>query len=795
MTSKLTEFSSIFTPKKNQPVQIGKETIYVYPAITADMNMAERSFGFLVTQSALEAADVPMKSKLQIIGDLTHTSSLIGILQERFIDQVQLYIRKATKFEVLSYHGQNGKIQTAMDTDGNLLPTHGVVEADRRPADIYYAKISCDISFSDIDPFLTSVHPFTYFVRLMNETQNVTDENNNDAGPLTTFFGAINWAQSTDQAVVDAVLDSPKSLKQPFQLEAPAIEDALADATINLSKSRRQLEQITLEATWPLMMKSIFDQICPNFTSDPSRVIQSIQQLSFDENGNKVTLSVTDYFQAIMRLTNFLPKSGQWPIDVVHHFITHLDQTLQDGLHSQQFIYNAANASKQAYDQILALQKAFAVALTCEKQDMKIQTIAESTVKSNQAFMTNVNASRAETTISRIKSGQGCWGCGGTDHRFVDKNKKVTCPNAHMPGVKERAEKARQAYLAKRFPKKDGKKTDRDNLKAYINYASKSMNNEDIRSLYEYATKKLKTSHTTEDNGSINHPICFYSDVIEGLTGKKDNISPIYKSFPGFICLPNNIEDKLPLPIQVDSLLPHINFAVGTAESKNNISMPMAFDTCAVLNVGYADYHLQLAKRFPHIVKNITYAKDKYTPLLLSGVVANDGGNSPTHTTSLPIVIEYHLPYKTKFNQDASLKIALGREVAVNTIIGLATIKAAKMHLDFHDNVVDVDMLMTDPFPVTYKKTSRFVPDVSAIDTKMNTYVSNSKEASMAQIDKCIDFLAVYYSDDTSNKKRKKDLTNNEDMDSSDDKAQYEKVIKFDEKVITEIIEDKKTEG
>ena len=81
--------------------------------------MAERSFAFLVTWSALETVDAPIKSKLQIMGDLTHTSSLIGILQKQYIDYALSYIKKKTKFEIISYHGQNGKILTAMDAETN----------------------------------------------------------------------------------------------------------------------------------------------------------------------------------------------------------------------------------------------------------------------------------------------------------------------------------------------------------------------------------------------------------------------------------------------------------------------------------------------------------------------------------------------------------------------------------------------------------------------------------------------------------------------------------------------------
>eukprot|EP00978_Attheya_sp_CCMP212_P024649 scaffold77809_cov32-Attheya_sp.AAC.1 len=78
------------------------------------------------------------------------------------------------------------------------------------------------------------------------------------------------------------------------------------------------------------------------------------------------------------------------------------------------------------------------------------------------------------------------------------------------------------------------------------------------------------------------------------------------------------------LPITIDPMLPHFMIGVGPVGQSPLISLLAAYDTAAVANIGWSDFHLAFAKKFPSAVKSITWAKDKYTPLVLSGVVTDD---------------------------------------------------------------------------------------------------------------------------------------------------------------------------
>ncbi len=60
------------------------------------------------------------------------------------------------------------------------------------------------------------------------------------------------------------------------------------------------------------------------------------------------------------------------------------------------------------------------------------------------------------------------------------------------------------------------------------------------------------------------------------------------------------------------------------------------------------------------------------------------------------------MPFLTKEGHKTTLKIALGFNVSVNTIIVMPIIRPAKLSLDLVDNVVKSGILDTKPFLVIY---------------------------------------------------------------------------------------------
>jgi hypothetical protein len=210
------DYASSFVPKDSIALNLGKHTIYVYPSVTEDMSYSERSYAYMLNKSALESADILIKTRFQVFGDKMGTSSLMGILQARYADHAITHMRTANNFRVLSYHRLNGKIlATAILPNGNLRETEGQTNANRRPDGIQYAKISCDLMFTAINTEDTQAYPFTFFIRLHQQNLEVTNSTNAIV-QLNSFHGPSDWATSPDQAIINVVWDNPSSLKKPI---------------------------------------------------------------------------------------------------------------------------------------------------------------------------------------------------------------------------------------------------------------------------------------------------------------------------------------------------------------------------------------------------------------------------------------------------------------------------------------------------------------------------------------------------------------------------------------------------
>jgi hypothetical protein len=108
MTSS-SQHDSAFVPKPNMSFRVGKETMYGYPDLNPTMSLAEKSYGFMVTKSALESVDSPNWTKLQVLASCTVTTPLVSILQTWFIKHAGSYVKRASIFNVLLFHERNGR--------------------------------------------------------------------------------------------------------------------------------------------------------------------------------------------------------------------------------------------------------------------------------------------------------------------------------------------------------------------------------------------------------------------------------------------------------------------------------------------------------------------------------------------------------------------------------------------------------------------------------------------------------------------------------------------------------------
>eukprot|EP00978_Attheya_sp_CCMP212_P005060 scaffold11190_cov32-Attheya_sp.AAC.1 len=383
-----------FAPKKEIPLTYGKSTVYVYPSITEGMPNAEKSYAFMMNKSAFATADIKIKTKIQAFANSLNSTPLANVVQAKFIEHATTYITSAGKFTVDSYHGRNRIIiPDCLDVDGDLRPMSGEAAANCRPEGFQYVKLLSDIKFTEVDDKNVQPYPFIFYVRLTMEDITVQDDNQNDIN-LLTFHGEDEWA-ATDTPVqdeIDIVLKSQASIRKPFLLAPPSIADVSADASIEVTPGVQGLEnKLALEAAWDYITQAVFDKICPNFTQDPAAVIQEItQEQVIPKTGARIALTVEQYHNAILNCANFFPQSGEWEVDVIQDFMTHLSSSIKIQVKAIPFTYISDSSRKAPFQQMIWLQKTFSAASTAEATLDQVRTIAQQEYATHHALHSNI---------------------------------------------------------------------------------------------------------------------------------------------------------------------------------------------------------------------------------------------------------------------------------------------------------------------------------------------------------------------------------------------------------------------
>ena len=219
-----------------------------------------------------------------------------------------------------------------------------------------------------------------------------------------------------------------------------------------------------------------------------------------------------------------------------------------------------------------------------------------------------------------------------------------------------------------------------------------------------------------------------------------DNQNPGFLAFPTLVqVLASSSNTKPALPVPIKQELPHIRLPIGKANCSPKISILGAVDTCAQCFVGCAQYHIPLITAFPNLVRSITKAEDKFTPLKLSGIISDASvtdqkamrEQSKKYATELPILVEYFLPFP-KDSQTVTgfmFKVALGNGVAMNTIIGLPFLHNTDSVIDLKDNVMSSGHLNCLPFKLVYETTAITTPpNFEAIRKSIRKSIGNSQE-------------------------------------------------------------------
>jgi hypothetical protein len=149
-------------------------------------------------------------------------------------------------------------------------------------------------------------------------------------------------------------------------------------------------------------------------------------------------------------------------------------------------------------------------------------------------------------------------------------------------------------------------------------------------------------------------------------------------------------------------------------------------------------------------------AKDRCFPVVLDGIILKDNNDTLHCSTNLLAIVEFHLDYQTSTGQPLSIKFATGEDGSVNCLLDMSFIKAAKLIVVAHDNVVESKLLECKPFDIESKHPMRCQPNLiqrNQPSAEKNFTVINAIDKACAFISTCV--KSVPSVEETNNEKTK----------------------------------------
>ena len=728
-----------FAPRALVPVRIGSFTVMLYPVVESSMPPHERAHAFHFNKTALAANNIDLRLQLDALGtQLNLNATVDGIINDWYRFFYDNWF-DFTKLTILSFHNQKGTIMSNTTDPADptvLLPVINGAVANCRKKDVKFVRVQLTI---DYQPLVSAESPGAtvlrteYYIELPQTSVQVVNDAN-VAYNLLTYHGPgdlriLSMSEFQAQILDVTYQDGPVDL-QPSKFN---LTSARTDSSDIRSEHEGKITRLASATIWQTM----FLELCPGYSMQPHAAIDHIRQVHTDREGNVVTNTVQDYYQQLMNAARPFSNLRNFPVSLCARFQDGLDVRLQTG-YRRYFTQHSVIQPLDAAVQRKTLQAMLHAAQQAEDDLVAVQRVAREAVGLSQAFHVSagvggqsptvgVYPSQAEKTLRNYSpdASQGasisapsgsrgggtprswtCFGCGGP-HPWSefrgDQGHVVLCPNRDGPGVREHAAKQIEKM------RKARKKRHQQNLKRK-NLGTANLADFDEEGQQRITEQVLMASRYSGDNSSTTSSVTTPRSITQqGLDRGRGRGRPSGGVIlvADVVVLAAGSPLKRAMPISIQSNLPHIVLQFGPdLDSPNCPSIRCAVDSCAALTTGNFHFFASVAKRYPHCVSKI-YTPEDYAPIVLSGIVSSDAASI---TTELEVGFLFHLPYRTREGDSASLMVATGPNVSVNTIIGLPFTKATGMIMDLVDEVVECKYLDCPPFPVDFRRTTNHVP-------------------------------------------------------------------------------------
>ena len=671
--------NSMFIPQRLESVKYEGKNLQAYPFTGTDAPPAERVYALTCNRRAAENAFLGPQQTIAFYASRADLDSQASVAMSQWTCRLTSNWSNPAHLTVLGYYSSAGaRIADAIDpATGVLRPITDGPANTRRPADVRFAKVSLTVDYRDLhhadEPCNVRMN---YYIPLPQGDVNFT----NPAGVVETRHTCtINgdpFALATDdfraQVIAACATNGPIDIKPP----SIAGHDCIMDDTSIIQLLHKQILQVGAES----IFISLREQMAPGYAATSHSTCEKITMSFTDDSGNTHSLTVQEYFHALLQGASPFLDNETYQYNLANHFVFHLEPSLRD-----KFVQRCddhlrfADLSRDA--QMRQLSKYLRIATECENDVKATKRLVNNTISNTHSFLGSLLSAfniqlpegtdftnpsflsaaektlqqykgdptkkrRIETMVKEIK----CWGCGG-GHWWRDRRtKEILCPNALKPGVAENAAKAHKKFLEEVKAKSGfvpAKKIKFEHLSAEQKEVG--------RQFFMEQANQLSSNNSTSGTSATSS---ITTPSAAGATNQARSYPTIY--------IVNHGCNKPVLPVAVDPQLPHITLTLGKIDQpmESCAQIRVLVDSGACMSSGYADFWLPILKAHPECIADMYTSDDgKFTPIILGGIVTGADGDMSNHTTELNLVVKLHLRYETTNHQPITHTIAIGSSV------------------------------------------------------------------------------------------------------------------------------------
>ena len=329
-----------------------------------------------------------------------------------------------------------------------------------RAAGIKFVRVQLKLDFTDLTIATAAPAPNVilrgvYYILLPQTSIDLT--NSNGTGyRLKTWLGAADLRKLSHEAIQRDIVNVTNQ-DGPFDLLAPTFN--LTTCCTDSKEVYGKLKSSVVCLASKTIHQTLFMVLVPGYSIEQHNVLDHIWQCYVNDEGKPVQLSAQVYYSTFLNAICLFYDLKEYPIDLAGIFQDHINPSLQKGFRSHYPNYGHSRL-KAVITQRLILVDMLNALIKAENNVTNIRENVRVEQLGGKQFHAQAHPSIAEKTLQHYSGDTSpgnnrkhggppdCFGCGKPHpwSKLVDGKYVVICPNAHMPGVKEKAELSIQKF-------------------------------------------------------------------------------------------------------------------------------------------------------------------------------------------------------------------------------------------------------------------------------------------------------------------------------------------------------------